>query len=98
MNLITNIYYYLLLIFLIKNFSWLSNFVILANVMCTDLVPVQMPNDRDQFDRDFDLLYREVQRLSSLLPLYLSVTKEEKVGKAVIMQVRFKSEYLGLSV
>ena len=87
-----------LLIFLIKNFSWLSNFVILANVMCTDLVPVQMPNDRDQFDRDFDLLYMEVQRLSSLLPLYLSVTKEEKVAKAVTMQVRFRSEYLRFSV
>ena len=87
-----------LLIFLIKNFSWLSNFVILANVMCTDLLPVQMPNDRDQFDRDFDLLYMEVQRLSSLLPLYLSVTKEEKVAKAVTMQVRFRSEYLRFSV
>ena len=48
-----------------------------------------MPNDRAQFDRDFDLLYREVQRLSSLLPLFLSVTKEEKVAKAVIFQVRF---------
>ncbi|PAV16550.1 hypothetical protein PNOK_0817000 [Pyrrhoderma noxium] len=52
-----------------------------------NLVPVQMPNDRDQFDRDFDLLYMEVQRLSSLLPLYLSVTKEEKVAKAVTMQI-----------